>query len=84
MHAEFLLELTRRVKSCLCYLEPVLYDTQITCPYCFESFWIEVDPSAGDTQHWIVDCEVCCHPIDVSSRWDAESDGYLCTVERAQ
>ena len=35
---------------------------QISCPYCWESIEILVDPSV-DEQDYIEDCEVCCRPI---------------------
>ncbi len=34
-----------------------------TCPYCFESISILVDPSES-AQKYIEDCEVCCNPIE--------------------
>lgn len=43
----------------------------IPCPYCGESIEILVDASAGD-QHYIEDCQVCCRPITLSVRVDAD------------
>lgn len=50
----------------------------IDCPYCGESFASQVDPSAG-SQRYIEDCAVCCRPIEVSVRVDA--DGELVAVD---
>ena len=36
----------------------------IDCPYCGESFSTQVDLSAG-SQNYVVDCAVCCRPIEV-------------------
>ncbi len=38
--------------------------TLLSCPYCGESFDINVDCSAGD-QAYIEDCQVCCRPIEL-------------------
>jgi len=62
----------------------MVYDASVTCPYCFENFWLAVDPSDGETQRWIWDCEVCCRPIDVSAAWSEEAGEYLCSGERSQ
>jgi len=32
------------------------------CPHCGESIQLAVDPTAGDDQHFIEDCPVCCYP----------------------
>jgi hypothetical protein len=41
------------------------------CPYCGESYDGAVDTSAGD-QVYTEDCAICCRPIVVSVRVDAE------------
>lgn len=33
------------------------------CPYCGEYNALPVDVSAGGSQQFVVDCEVCCSPI---------------------
>ncbi len=33
-----------------------------TCPTCGEAIVVPLDPSAGDDQHYIEDCPVCCNP----------------------
>ena len=43
------------------------------CPYCGESFESSVDTSAG-SQHYVEDCAVCCRPIEVDLRVDAEGE----------
>jgi hypothetical protein len=48
-------------------LEPVL----IHCPYCGEAIEILVDGSV-DEQRYFEDCQVCCRPIDISVRVDAD------------
>lgn len=41
------------------------------CPYCGEAFETSVDLSAGD-QDYVEDCVVCCRPIVVGVRVDAQ------------
>ncbi len=43
----------------------MLEEHPIQCPYCWESFEITIDPSEGESQDFVYDCEVCCRPIDV-------------------
>ena len=40
-------------------LEPV----EVTCPWCGNVFSSSVDPSAGDTQTYVEDCQCCCQPV---------------------
>jgi hypothetical protein len=51
----------------------MLMPFDISCPYCGESIEILVDASAGD-QHYIEDCHVCCRPITLGIRLDADGD----------
>ncbi|MCC2616568.1 CPXCG motif-containing cysteine-rich protein [Aestuariibacter halophilus] len=37
-----------------------------TCPYCMASNTLMVDPIADPGQQQIIDCQVCCQPIEVS------------------
>lgn len=43
------------------------------CPYCGESFESSVDLSGGD-QDYVEDCAVCCRPINVAVRVDAQDE----------
>jgi hypothetical protein len=38
-----------------------LHEQQITCPFCWESITLLVDPS--ESQTYTEDCFVCCRPI---------------------
>ena len=38
-----------------------LHEKQITCPFCWESITVLVDPS--ESQLYTEDCSVCCRPI---------------------
>jgi len=42
------------------------------CPYCGEAVEMPVDPTAGDDQHFIEDCPVCCNPNAIRITLDAE------------
>jgi hypothetical protein len=46
---------------------------QLHCPYCGESFDSSIDLSGGD-QDYTEDCAVCCKPISVSVRVDAQDE----------
>lgn len=36
-----------------------------TCPYCWEEISMMLDLSV-DSQSYVEDCEVCCHPININ------------------
>jgi len=50
----------------------MLDTARIDCPYCGESFDIEVDCSAG-SQQYVEDCTVCCQPILITTHCDADA-----------
>jgi len=43
----------------------LIMQTDITCPYCGETFVREVDTSQSE-QTLIEDCSVCCRPITLT------------------
>jgi len=55
----------------------LIQEANISCPYCGEPISVLLDGSAGE-QQYIEDCQVCCRPMLLQVRVDA--DGY-CTVE---
>ena len=46
---------------------------QINCPYCGESLEIAIDASVSQ-QEYVEDCQVCCKPITLRIRIDAEGE----------
>jgi hypothetical protein len=40
---------------------------EIQCPYCGQVFELAVD-TTQPTQQLVIDCEICCRPIEVSLR----------------
>lgn len=44
----------------------------VTCPHCGEEAEMTLDPSGGDQQEYIEDCEVCCNPWSVTVHYDVE------------
>lgn len=52
----------------------------IMCPHCFQ--WVEVDVADDDEGIMIMDCDVCCRPIEIT----VERNGTEQTVhaERSQ
>jgi hypothetical protein len=47
-------------------MRPMEQEKFFKCPYCFEKISMLLDLSEDDTQSYIEDCEVCCHPIQVT------------------
>lgn len=65
--------------SCLCAkLKLMQTEFQIPCPYCFEPIWQEFYYEDGRSQNCIIDCEVCCQPIQFLVHFNSEGEG---TVE---
>ncbi len=50
----------------------------IQCPFCGETIWILIDPSAGPTRY-TEDCQVCCRPIDMHVSFDVDGDAIVRT-----
>lgn len=46
---------------------------EVECPYCGELISLALDASAGP-QRYIEDCQVCCRPITVDLRVDADGE----------
>lgn len=51
---------------------------EISCPHCGETLCVQLDLSAG-SQSYVEDCQVCCHPIQMSVR--VADDGRLQSIE---
>ena len=46
------------------------YSVGVDCPWCGEIVELLIDPSGGDSQDYVEDCEVCCRPWHVSVALD--------------
>ncbi len=44
----------------------MLEEIAIQCLYCFETFTITATAEDGNEQNFIYDCEICCHPIQIT------------------
>ena len=55
-----------------------LHEKLITCPFCWESITVLVDPS--ESQLYTEDCSVCCRPILIQT----EVQGDYVSVEVTQ
>lgn len=53
----------------------------VTCPWCLKSIEMPVDPGA-DEHHWVEDCPVCCHPIELDFTTGADGERKL-TAEKS-
>lgn len=47
-----------------------LEEVDVTCPYCSASFTLLLDLSVGPSDY-IEDCAVCCAPIEIMLRFNA-------------
>jgi len=41
----------------------MLLPTNYICPHCAQSSQTTVDPSQGQSQSYVEDCQVCCRPL---------------------
>ena len=60
---------------------PLETDAVYTCPSCFETNYLAVDPSGGGRQRFAEDCPVCCHPIDFEVTLDSAGDPTVVSAE---
>ena len=49
-------------------------ETTVICPYCGETNAILIDESAGEEQHYVEDCQVCCKPWQVTATLTPDGD----------
>ncbi len=57
-----------------------IIESEVVCPYCWESFTLLIDGSVDD-QEYVEDCEICCRPIDFRIAID-ESEGVRIDADR--
>ncbi|WP_072403620.1 CPXCG motif-containing cysteine-rich protein [Flaviramulus basaltis] len=46
-----------------------MFEHYFTCPYCWENISMLLDNSVSN-QSYIEDCEVCCNPIQISTKFN--------------
>jgi hypothetical protein len=63
---------------------PLEAEASYTCPACFETNALGVDPSGGRRQRFVEDCPVCCRPIEFAVTFDAAGDPVVESCELAQ
>ena len=49
-------------------------EVEVSCPSCGEPLAIWLDVGGGAAQTYVEDCQVCCRPMEVIARLDAEGD----------
>lgn len=54
---------------------------EITCHFCFEKIPLELFIEEGEKQDFIVDCEVCCHPLHIIAEWNDEDEEFEVEVD---
>lgn len=58
--------------------------TEYRCAYCGEINHTFVDPSQGNTQKYIEDCQVCCRPNELSVSYDQFNKEFIIQSHQAQ
>jgi len=53
-----------------------LSPNSITCPFCWETIEILIDPSIA-AEEYIEDCQVCCNPINIAVSIDSAGDATI-------
>ncbi len=53
----------------------------IKCHFCFETIPLEIYVEEGEKQDFIVDCEVCCHPLHITAEWNEEEEEFDVEVD---
>lgn len=48
-------------------------DVPFDCPFCGDPNSVRVEPGAGRSQRFVVDCATCCRPIALVT--EADEDG---------
>jgi len=48
-----------------------MFEHHFQCPYCWEDISMLLDPSVRQ-QTYVEDCEVCCNPIEITTRFEDE------------
>ena len=56
-------------------------DSFFHCAYCFQKNTIFVDPTGGDAQQYVEDCQVCCQPNRLYIAWDEGEEQYIVDSE---
>jgi len=51
------------------------------CAGCGEWNETQVDSSAGRTQQYVEDCQVCCKPNVLSVSWDGELEEFVISAQ---
>lgn len=58
-------------------------EIEIQCPFCFEQQTAFLDPQADSSETQVIDCSVCCHPMDIRVSVDEETGAVQASVERS-
>lgn len=66
------------------HYEPKIRSAEYICAYCGEINHTFVDPSQGQTQTYIEDCQVCCRPNELKVSYDEWNAVYQIRSEPSQ
>lgn len=65
-------------------MNPLSDFAQIQCPFCWESFEIQVHPEDGLNQDFVIDCEICCNPMNLQIYFEDETSEPVITVTNTE
>jgi hypothetical protein len=60
---------------------PLESDAAYTCPSCFETNYVPVDPGGGRKQRFVDDCPVCIRPIVFVAEFDRDGEPTILSAE---
>lgn len=52
-------------------------DAEFYCAFCFEPNSIFADPTGGQAQTYVEDCQVCCRPNVLTLTWDDTEETFI-------
>jgi hypothetical protein len=56
-------------------------DTDYVCSFCGTVNTTWVDPSQGEEQRYVEDCQICCRPNVLQVFWDPEEEVFIIQAE---
>jgi hypothetical protein len=60
---------------------PLESEAPYTCPSCFETNYLAIDPGGGRKQRFTEDCPVCCRPILFTTQRDDDGESVVLSAE---
>lgn len=65
-------------------MNPLSNFVSIQCPFCWETFEIQVFTEDGLEQEFVTDCEICCHPMSLHINFEDELSSPQVTITNTE